>query len=219
MALLVFDLDGTLVDSRRDLAESTNELLSAHGAPALPIDAVGAMVGDGARQLVARALSAARVDLNLDLALREFLEIYNRRLLIHTRPYDGIVDVVTEAAALAPLAVLTNKPDDPTVRLLDAFGIRGHFRWVIGGTGPFPRKPDPAGLIWLMREANAPPSRTLMIGDSEVDAATARAAGATFCLAEYGFGQLRGTIEKASGDFGARDANDLGRVIRKFLRS
>ena len=158
MSLIVFDLDGTLIDSRLDLAESTNEMLSAYGATPLPVDVVAAMVGEGARVLVARALGAAGLDPDDPDALRRFREIYDRRLLVHTRPYDGIEEVVSRMAERHPLAVLTNKPEAPSRRLLDAFGLARHFRRVIGGDSGPARKPDPAGLHALMAEFGTAPA-------------------------------------------------------------
>jgi phosphoglycolate phosphatase len=194
MSLIVFDLDGTLIDSRLDLAESTNEMLSGYGARPLPVDAVAAMVGEGARVLVARALGAAGLDPDEPDALRRFREIYDRRLLIHTRPYDGIEEVVSQMAERHPLAVLTNKPEAPSRRLLDVFGLARHFRRVIGGDSGPARKPDPAGLHVLMGEFGAMPAATWLVGDSMIDVETARRAGVRMCVALYGFGQLRGEL-------------------------
>jgi phosphoglycolate phosphatase len=187
--LIVFDLDGTLVDSVRDLAESVNDLLETRGASPLSTDEVGRMVGEGARQLVGRALSARRLDWALDEALKQFLQIYDRRLLEHTRPYPGIVDVLEDVHRRARLAVLTNKPARPTGRLLDALELRKYFADVLGGDEDgVPRKPDPTGLHLLMRRAGVANRATLLVGDSLADLETARNAGAAICLARYGFG-------------------------------
>jgi phosphoglycolate phosphatase len=218
-ALFVFDLDGTLVDSRLDLAESVNEMLRRNGVPELPVDAVGSMVGDGARQLVSRALIAAGLSIDLDGALAAFLEVYHRRLLVHTRPYEGIVEVVTHAAARAPLAVLTNKPQVPTERLLEAFGLRPSFHWVIGGDAAFPRKPDPSALRYLASAAGVPIERTMMIGDSMVDVETARAAGAVVCLARYGFGDLRGPLTLTKGEASVEQPAEIAPLIESFLKN
>lgn len=194
MSLIVFDLDGTLVDSRRDLADSTNRMLATYGAPPFAIDVVGRMVGEGAKKLVERALAAAGLNPGEPDALNRFLEIYDRRLLVHTRPYDGIPEVVRLLGSSHTLAVLTNKPDAPTRRLLDAFELSAHFRRVIGGDSELPRKPDPAGLRSLMAEFNASPATTVLVGDSMIDVETARRAGTRICVALYGFGQLRGEL-------------------------
>ncbi len=187
--LYVFDLDGTLVDSRRDLADSANELLVACGGSALTEAHVGRLVGDGAATLVARAFAASGLPQPPD-ALARFLAIYDRRMLEHTRPYAGIPDVLDALGARATLAVLTNKPLAATRRILAALDLAAAFdaEAVLGGDGPLPRKPAPDGLRHLAARAGTPLSSTLLIGDSSVDLRTARAAGSPICLARYGFG-------------------------------
>jgi phosphoglycolate phosphatase len=187
--LLVFDLDGTLVDSRRDLAESSNALLAENGCAGLSEDVIGGMVGDGAATLVARVFGAAGRVPPPD-ALTRFLAIYNSRLLKFTRVYPGIHDALAALGALARLAVLTNKPRQSTCEILDGLDLARHFppAQVLGGDGPFPRKPDPSGLRHLIREAATTPDDTTMVGDSVIDWRTARAAGTHVCLVRYGFG-------------------------------
>jgi len=187
--LYVFDLDGTLIDSRRDLAESVNALLVECGAAALPEERVGRMVGDGAATLIARAFEASGV-VKPDDALARFLAIYATRLTEHTKPYDGIADVLEACRARASVAVLTNKPIASTRTILDRLGLARFFppALVLGGDGPFARKPDPAGLRWLMQTTGAEPERTLLMGDSIIDWRTAHAAGTRVALARYGFG-------------------------------
>jgi phosphoglycolate phosphatase len=187
--LIVFDLDGTLIDSRRDLADAANALLESEGAPPLSEERIGRMVGDGAATLVARAFEASGVERPAD-ALERFLALYDARLLNHTRPYPGIPRVLHELGLRAALAVLTNKPAASTRRILAGLGLARHFAdgAVIGGDGPFPRKPDPSGLQHLTARARVAPASTLLVGDSLVDWRTARAASTPVCLARYGFG-------------------------------
>jgi phosphoglycolate phosphatase len=186
--LFVFDLDGTLVDSLRDLADSANQLLESYGAAPLDTAAIGGMVGDGAAQLVARACAA--VGITPRDALGKFLEIYDARLLTHTRAYDRMPDVVETLGRRASLAVLTNKPLGATRRILAGLDLAKFFDEdaVIGGDGPWPRKPDPAGLRHLCERAGIAPAEAMLVGDSHVDWRTAREAGTAICLARYGFG-------------------------------
>ena len=187
--LFVFDLDGTLVDSLRDLADSANALLEACGAPPLGEDAIGMMVGDGAATLVARAFSAAGVAPPAD-ALDRFLAIYDTKLLNHTRPYDGIPEVLAALGGRAALALLTNKPRGSTRRVLAGLDLARFFDEdaMIGGDGPFPRKPDAAGLLWLCALTGVHSDAAVLVGDSVIDWRTAKNAGTRICLARYGFG-------------------------------
>lgn len=187
--LFVFDLDGTLVDSLRDLTDSANALLIECGAEPLQEAAIGDMVGEGAATLVARAFAAATIPAPAD-ALQRFLAIYETRLLNHTRAYAGIPETLNKLHPRAALAVLTNKPRVATERILAGLNLDGFFAGdaVIGGDGPFPRKPDPAGLVHLCARAGVSASETTMVGDSAVDWRTARNAGTRACLASYGFG-------------------------------
>jgi phosphoglycolate phosphatase len=186
--LFVFDLDGTLIDSARDLAASASELVEGYGAPPLATDDVVQMIGDGAAALVRRALSESGLDPDTPDALDRFLGIYDRRLLEHTCPYPGIVEVLACLVSKGPLYVLTNKPVAPSGRILEHLGLRGFFGGVIGGDSGFPRKPDPAGLLALRREGGG---AAVMIGDSPADYQTAQAAGCPSVIARYGFGVAR----------------------------
>ena len=197
--LAVFDLDGTLVDSSLDLANAVNALLGDLGRGPLPLDAIVAMVGEGAKVLVRRALTAASLDPETPGALEAFLAHYTPHLLDNTRPYPGIVEALERIGAHMPLAVLTNKPADATRVMLDGLHLSRHFRDVVGGDTPWGRKPDPAGLLHLAETAGVPPGRVLMVGDSPIDLATARNAGARICLARYGFG-YRFRAEDLRGD-------------------
>jgi phosphoglycolate phosphatase len=198
-ALIVFDLDGTLVDSGLDLANAVNALIAELGRPALPVAVIISMVGDGAGVLVRRALTAASLDPETPRALERFLEHYGPHLLDNTRPYPEILDALEWIGGRYRTAVLTNKPAAATEVILEGLGLRRYFQDVIGGDSVHGRKPAPAGLIHLAANARVTPSRVLMVGDSPVDLATARNAATQICLARYGFG-YRFTSSDFRGD-------------------
>jgi phosphoglycolate phosphatase len=197
--LLVFDLDGTLVDSRQDLAQATNRLILESGGQPLDEDAVVHMVGEGAEKLVHRAFTAARLPVP-DGAVARFLELYGERLLVHTRSYPGVPEALEALAHLTSLAVLTNKPRELSEAILLGLGLDGFFGEVIGGDGPHARKPDPAGLRQLMRDFDVGSADTLLVGDSKIDLRTARAAGTALALARYGFGFADVPRDQLTGD-------------------
>jgi len=187
--LYVFDLDGTLVDSLRDLSDTGNQLLVSCGGAPLDMDAVGRMVGEGVATLVTRVFDAAGTPKPPD-AVDRFLAVYETRLLNYTRPYDGMVDVLHALSAHAALAVLTNKPLAATTRILGGLGLTRFFETtaILGGEGALPRKPDPTGLTTLCTRAGVAVSETMLVGDSLIDWQTARHAQTAIGLARYGFG-------------------------------
>jgi phosphoglycolate phosphatase len=215
LRLIVFDLDGTLVDSRKDIADSANATLVSYGAQPLSEDAIGRMVGDGAPTLTARAFAAAGLAQPSD-ALDRFLSIYNCRLLNHTRPYAGIPELLADLARRATLAVLTNKPLAATRRILAGLDLSRHFEpdRVVGGDGPFPRKPDPRGLAYLMASVGAAADATVLVGDSVVDWRTACATATKVCLARYGFGWEGFPIDQLGADAWVVDSVD---EMRRYL--
>jgi phosphoglycolate phosphatase len=187
LRLLVFDLDGTLVDSVRDLATAVNEALerAAPGTPPLSLAEVRAFVGEGARVLVERSLKRARVDRTVDELLPLFLETYRRHLLDTTRLYPGVSEALDRMRGLM-LAVLTNKPGDLSRRILEGLGVASRFARIWGPEDARDRKPGPDGLQRLMRELGMEAAQTAMVGDSPIDVATGRAAGALTVGVTYG---------------------------------
>lgn len=216
--LIAFDLDGTLIDSRRDLADSANALIVELGGAPQPEEAIGRMVGEGAAVLVRRALAAAGVP-ETPGALGRFLELYDMRLLDHTHAYPGVADAIRHARTLGRVAILTNKPKRPSEQILQGLGLFELFDEVVGGDGPLPRKPDPAGLVKLMEEAGAAPAATLLVGDSPIDHETARRAGTRCCLVSFGFGFENFPKERLAGDeWLVSDLQTLRGALDEFAR-
>jgi phosphoglycolate phosphatase len=220
LPLIVFDLDGTLIDSRQDLADAANALIVERGGTPLPVDAVTGMVGEGAALLVRRALTAAGLESDLSTALPRFLALYDERLLAHTRVYPGTIDALDSIARGATLAILTNKPQRPTETILGGLGLQGYFAHVIGGDTPFGRKPDPAGLQHLMTITGSAPTDTVLVGDSAIDLRTARGAGVHSCLVKYGFGFPLASAELTGDEWLAGSPGELAEtLVRSFRRA
>lgn len=209
--IIAFDLDGTLIDSARDLGDSVSELVQSYGAAPLELPEAVAMVGDGAAVLVRRALERAGLDPATAGALDRFMQMYGRRLLNHTAPYPGVRESLSLCVRRGPLAVLTNKPLGPSIGLLEALGLRGFFSRIIGGDSEYGRKPDAAGLRALMTLAPGDP--IVMVGDSPIDAKTAEAAGCPFVLARYGFGAAKFGNQPPSTPYVINHARDLAAVL------
>jgi phosphoglycolate phosphatase len=204
MKLVVFDLDGTLVDSAEDIARSVNELLSDLGRPRLPHQRIAGYVGDGVRKLLERAMSGAGPE-DVAAAVAPYLCIYRRRLLEHTRPYPGVIEALEALQRGPALAVLTNKPLSESLAILEGLSLRGYFRAVYGGDSFARRKPDPMGVLHLIEETGSTHEETLLVGDSPVDAECARRASVRCCLVGYGPGGDGG----ASADLRVDDLREL----------
>jgi len=194
LRLLVFDLDGTLIDSQHDLAASLNATLQGIGRPALPLEQVAGFVGDGAPALVARALAATggnpEAHLQTD-TLASFLRHYEAHKLDRTMLFPGVAEALPRLAARCRLAVLTNKPVAISRAILAGLGIETTFAAIYGGNSFSTCKPDPLGLQRLLEEAPAAPGEALMVGDTWVDIATGKNAGTWTCGVSYGFGAQR----------------------------
>jgi phosphoglycolate phosphatase len=208
--LLVFDFDGTLVDSIRDLAEAASDLSALYGGSRLDDAAVTMMVGEGARTLVERIVKQTGVGEMPPDAFDRFLEFYDRRMLDHTVPYPSMIETLAVVRRSHQLAMLTNKPEAATRRIMAYTGLDRFFEVCVFGDGPMAKKPDPEGMHALMLQFGAAADETWMIGDSDVDVATARAAGVHLCVTRYGFGYRR--IDPATlraGDLIIDRAEDL----------
>ncbi len=187
--LLVFDLDGTLIDSRRDLCTGINLMRQYYGLTPLPLEIVSGYVGDGVRTLVSRALQG-EVGIDLDEAVQKNSEFYRAHLHDETTLYPGVADGLQKFYdAGHTLALLSNKPLQPCQRLLAHFKLDKLFKLVMGGDNAPYLKPHPGGLEAIMRDLNFKPENTWMIGDSANDLACARQAGVRAVFVTYGIGQ------------------------------
>jgi phosphoglycolate phosphatase len=211
-AAVVFDLDGTLVDSRPDLTLAINRLRRALGLPLLDETVVETMIGEGARLLVERALADAPSEVSRESALQEFLTHYSEVCTRATRPYAGIGELLHACGRRWPLALLTNKPIAMTRSILEHLGWSGRFHSVVGGDSlPF-RKPDGRGLVELARRLGVERPELVLVGDSRIDAETATAAGTQFVWVEWGFARPEERRGLAGGN-SARTPADLGRWL------
>jgi phosphoglycolate phosphatase len=186
---LIFDLDGTLIDSKRDLIHSVNAMLGEMGRARLDEETISGYIGHGAPVLVSRALGGNAKEEELRRALQFFLGYYEEHKMDTTCAYPGIPDALAELSRKkVPMAVLTNKPVKISVRILDALGLASHFRVIYGGNSFETKKPDPFGANKILNEFGAQPRETMIVGDSEVDVQTARNAGTIAAAVNYGFG-------------------------------
>ena len=197
--ILIFDLDGTLIDSAPDLHRALLRLLADENLPPLTLAQVTGMVGDGAAALVARAFERAGRPAGADLPhlLARFLEMYEAGIAVLTRPFPGVPETLADLYRTGHrMAVCTNKPDLPTRIVLDALGLAHYFEVIVGGDSAPARKPDPGHLMAILHRMQADPHDAVMIGDGANDLHAAQAAGIPLILAGYGYG-VRGTTDIA----------------------
>ena len=184
----LFDLDGTLIDSKLDLVNSVNFMLREMQREVLPLATVASYIGYGAPRLVADALGPEAAEADRKRGLEIFLAHYGEHNLDATRAYPGVVEGL-EALQDRPMAVLTNKPKKMSVDILEALGLLKYFRAVYGGDSFEKKKPDPAGALTILKDLGAQPQEAAMVGDSDVDIKTARNTGMLAIAVNYGFGQ------------------------------
>jgi phosphoglycolate phosphatase len=217
--LLIFDLDGTLVDSRLDLANSVNATLRHFERPELPCDVIAGYIGDGAPMLVRLALGDPDDTQLLDQALAFFLSYYREHKLDHTTVYEGVHDALaairfSRSAGQAlerTFAVLSNKPVHPSRAIVQALGLAEFFVQVYGGNSFPTKKPDPMGARTLLEEAGVKPEEAMIIGDSDIDVLTGRNAGLWTCGVRYGFAPH--SLESAPPDVLVDSPAELAQVF------
>ncbi len=215
--LVIFDLDGTLIDSRLDLVHSVNAALRHIGRPELPADVIASYVGDGAPVLIQRALGEEALDETLvRKGLEFFLSYYREHKLDHTTLYAGIVDALTtiQQPSNAPsrkMAVLTNKPVIPSRAIIDALGLGSFFAQVYGGNSFATKKPGPEGALKLLTESGVRPDETVIVGDSHVDMRTGRNAGLFTIGVTYGFAPH--TLSDEPADIEVDSPQEVGAVF------
>lgn len=213
--LIIFDLDGTLVDSEYDLAASINAMLRQYGRNELPLETIKTYIGDGAPMLVRRALGDPDDQAFVQEALFYFLSYYREHKLDSTYAYDGIADALQQVTNCngtpRKMAVLTNKPVIPARDILKGLGLAAHFFEIYGGNSFATKKPDPLGALTLIGEAGVAPDESVIVGDSEVDILTARNAGMWSVGVNYGFAPH--SLERVHPDLLLDTPAELGRVL------
>ncbi len=218
--LVIFDLDGTLIDSRLDLVHSVNAALRHIGRPALPDEVIASYVGDGAPILIQRALGGEVVEESVvRKGLEFFLSYYREHKLDHTTVYPGIVDALKAiqsshngTGTQRKMAVLSNKPVNPSRAIVEALGLGKFFSQVYGGNSFSTKKPDPEGARKLLAEYGVQPEHAAIVGDSQVDILTGRNAGMHTIGVTYGFAPH--TLEDESADVLVDSPGDLAKVFR-----
>lgn len=219
-AVVVFDLDGTLVDSAPDLVGSLNVVLSQEGVAEVPFKQARVMVGRGARALIAQGFAAAGRPLDDDARMRDlvgrFIEIYRGRIALESRPFDGVETALDALIADgAVLSVCTNKYTDLSLALLDALDLRGRFAAVIGPDAAPAPKPDPRHLITAIEAAGGRLERAVMVGDSASDVGAARAAGAPSIVVSFGYTEI--DAGELGGDHLIDAFSELPALARRLL--
>ncbi len=176
---VLFDLDGTLLDTIEDIGDAVNRILEQNGFPVHSMDTYSRFVGDGARNLIIRTLPEdKRIDSIIRPCLDAFLEDYGRNWNAKTAPYDGIPELLdTLTARRLKMAVLSNKPHEYTIKCMEGFLSDWNFDVIFGQRDDVPKKPDPAGALEIAEQLNIPPSEFLYLGDTEIDLKTSIAAG------------------------------------------
>ena len=210
-SVLIFDLDGTLVDSKKDLTASVNHIRHQFDLPILTEDEIAAFIGNGALMLIRRALGPKATEVNVQAGLQMFLAYYRAHMLDCTTLYPGVRETLERLGAVSRLAVLTNKPVHFSCAMLDGLGIYKHFAAVYGGNSFDKKKPDPVGIFQILSDTKGPRERTWMIGDSAVDVLTGRNASVKTCGVTYGYATE--TFKEVPPDFLIDNFSDLEALV------
>ena len=185
--IVVCDLDGTLIDSRADLAAAVNKVRAERGLQPISVETATSYVGDGVRKLIERAL--AEIDADIDAAVESMRGHYSRGMLNETSVYPTVFEGLSILSEKGfKLAVATNKPQGACEKILDGLGLAKYFDVILGGSSEYPLKPDPAMLILALETTDSCARCSWMIGDNHTDLAAGRRAEMKTCYAEYGFG-------------------------------
>jgi phosphoglycolate phosphatase len=206
MALLIFDLDGTLVDSKLDLALSVNAMLEQMGLGPLDHEQIAGYVGHGVTTLIQRVLGNAATGDKVEKGLAFFLDYYRRHMLDNTVTYPGVREALEDLKDRR-MAVLTNKPVRFSQEILSGLGVAHYFAFIYGGNSFPQKKPDPVGVVRLMDDTSVLAHQTLLIGDSDTDVLAGRNAGTWTCGVTYGFGAH--TLEESPPDLLLHDLREL----------
>lgn len=210
-SLLIFDLDGTLVDSKKDLTASVNHIRHQFDLPTLTENEIAAFIGNGALMLIRRALDMKATEANVQAGLQMFLAYYRAHMLDCTTLYPGVHETLERLADVSRLAVLTNKPVHFSCAMLDGLGIYKHFAAVYGGNSFDKKKPDPVGIFQILSDTKGHRERTWMIGDSAVDVLTGRNASVKTCGVTYGYATE--TFKDVPPDFLIDNFSDLEALV------
>jgi phosphoglycolate phosphatase len=208
--VLIFDLDGTLVDSKKDLTASVNYIRTRFDLPLLTAEEIAGFIGNGALMLIRRALGSKASEENVQAGLQMFLSYYRTHMLDTTVLYPGVLETLNRLVD-CKLAVLTNKPVHFSCAMLDGLGVYKRFAAVYGGNSFDHKKPDPVGVYQILSDTKGQRERTWMIGDSAVDVLTGRNAGIRTCGVTYGYATE--TFKDAPPDFLIDNFSDLEALV------
>lgn len=208
--LFAFDFDGTLVDTKRDIADSVNLALEDLGVRTLPRETIYGYIGSGVGPLLAHSLNGTGFD-DLTRALEVFISHYEERLMDHTRFYPNCRETL-EFFSNKTRAICSNKPERFIKKILDELGCLEYFQTIVGGDNADRKKPDPSGLLNILSTHGVSPDEAIMVGDSPIDIETGRGAGAKTCAVTYGLSK-RAELEKAQPDWIIDDIRDLRKLF------